>query len=204
MAITRGRDTLIPDRMKKNGASSCPPTRSSSTRSSTSSAITTTAREGRRPLRRREVPGPGPGPIPAGTADDARGPRATHPRLPPPRRDQLVRRVQHRRQHRHRHCTAATAPSSSASRASTSTSPRPAPPGSIERWFGLLTDKLLRRGVHTSVQALEGDIRAWIDTWNTNPRPFTWTKTADEIPPPSPTTCTRSRGRPQNEVLISP
>ena len=51
----------------------------------------------------------------------------------------------------------------------------------VERWFGLLTDKLLRRGVHTSVHALEHDIRAWIDTWNTNPRAFTWTKTADEI-----------------------
>jgi transposase len=49
------------------------------------------------------------------------------------------------------------------------------------RWFGLLTDKLIRRGVHTSVQALEDDIRAWIGTWNQNPRPFTWTKTADEI-----------------------
>jgi len=51
----------------------------------------------------------------------------------------------------------------------------------VERWFGLLTDKLIRRGVHTSVQALENDIRGWIATWNTNPRPFTWTKTADEI-----------------------
>ena len=51
----------------------------------------------------------------------------------------------------------------------------------VERWFGLLTDKLIRRGVHTSVKALEDDIRAWIDTWNQNPRPFTWTKTADEI-----------------------
>jgi transposase len=49
------------------------------------------------------------------------------------------------------------------------------------RWFGLLTDKLIRRGVHTSVQALENDIRAWIATWNDNPRPFTWTKTAGEI-----------------------
>ncbi|WP_217712086.1 IS630 family transposase [Kitasatospora sp. NA04385] len=68
----------------------------------------------------------------------------------------------------------------------------------VERWFGLLTDKLLRRGVHTSVQALENDIKAWISTWNDNPRPFTWTKTADEIlksladyltkiNPPSPT-----------------
>jgi len=51
----------------------------------------------------------------------------------------------------------------------------------VERWFGLLTDKLIRRGVHTSVQALENDIRNWIATWNDNPRPFTWTKTADEI-----------------------
>jgi transposase len=51
----------------------------------------------------------------------------------------------------------------------------------VERWFGLLTDKLIRRGVHTSVQALENDIKDWIATWNTNPRPFAWTKTADEI-----------------------
>src|SRR5215469_12403945 len=51
----------------------------------------------------------------------------------------------------------------------------------VQRWSGLLTDKLIRRGVHTSVQALETDIRDWIATWNDNPRPFTWTKTADEI-----------------------
>ena len=51
----------------------------------------------------------------------------------------------------------------------------------VERWFGLLTDQRLRRGAHTSLQALEQDIRDWIRTWNDNPRPFTWTKTADEI-----------------------
>lgn len=51
----------------------------------------------------------------------------------------------------------------------------------VERWFGLLTDKLIRRGVHTSVQALENDIRTWIQTWNEDPKPFAWTKTADEI-----------------------
>ena len=51
----------------------------------------------------------------------------------------------------------------------------------VERFFGLITDKLIRRGVHTSVAALEADIRQWINTWNENPRPFTWTKTADEI-----------------------
>jgi transposase len=51
----------------------------------------------------------------------------------------------------------------------------------VERWFGLLTEKKLRRGVHKSVTALERDIRAWVNDWNEDPRPFTWTKTADEI-----------------------
>jgi hypothetical protein len=45
----------------------------------------------------------------------------------------------------------------------------------------LLTDKLIRRGARTSVEALDNDIKAWIATWNGNPRPFTWTKTANEI-----------------------
>jgi transposase len=49
------------------------------------------------------------------------------------------------------------------------------------RWFGLLTGKLIRRGARTPVPAPENDIRDWIATWNDNPRPFTWTKTADEI-----------------------
>ena len=51
----------------------------------------------------------------------------------------------------------------------------------VERWFGYLTGQMTRRGVHKSVQALEADIRDWIETWNQNPRPFTWTKTAEEI-----------------------
>jgi len=51
----------------------------------------------------------------------------------------------------------------------------------VERWFALLTDKKLRRGAHRSIQALEKDIRDWITNWNDNPKPFTWTKTADEI-----------------------
>ena len=33
----------------------------------------------------------------------------------------------------------------------------------VERWFGLLTDQMIRRGVHKSVQALEKDIRDWIE-----------------------------------------
>ena len=51
----------------------------------------------------------------------------------------------------------------------------------VERWFALLTDKKLRRGTHTSVAALENDLRDWIKTWNQDPKPFAWTKTADEI-----------------------
>jgi transposase len=51
----------------------------------------------------------------------------------------------------------------------------------VERWFAELTTKLLRRGAHRSVQALNADIRAWIETWNDDPRPFVWTKTADQI-----------------------
>jgi transposase len=51
----------------------------------------------------------------------------------------------------------------------------------VERWFGLLTDQRLRRGVHRSIHALENDIRAWIQQWNADPKPFAWTKTADEI-----------------------
>ena len=51
----------------------------------------------------------------------------------------------------------------------------------VERWFAYLTDDLLRRGDHRSVQALEADIRAWVTAWNENPRPFIWTKTAEQI-----------------------
>jgi transposase/DNA-binding CsgD family transcriptional regulator len=61
----------------------------------------------------------------------------------------------------------------------------------VERWFAELTTKLLQRGVHTSVHALEADIRAWIETWNQDPRPFVWTKTAEEILSSLPRYCQR-------------
>ena len=51
----------------------------------------------------------------------------------------------------------------------------------VERWFAYLTDDLLRRGDHRSVQALERDIRNWATAWNENPKPFIWTKTAEQI-----------------------
>jgi transposase len=51
----------------------------------------------------------------------------------------------------------------------------------VERWFGELTTKKLQRGTHRSVRALNADIRDWITTWNDNPRPYIWTKTAHQI-----------------------
>lgn len=51
----------------------------------------------------------------------------------------------------------------------------------VERWFGFLSDQMIRRGAHKNVQALEADIRAWIKDWNADPKPFIWTKTAEEI-----------------------
>jgi transposase len=51
----------------------------------------------------------------------------------------------------------------------------------VERWFGLLTQQLIRRGVHKSVAALENDVRQWINNWNQDPKPFVWTKTAEDI-----------------------
>ena len=51
----------------------------------------------------------------------------------------------------------------------------------VERWFAELTTKKLRRGTHRSVRELNADIRAWIDTWNHDPKPYIWTKTADQI-----------------------
>ncbi len=51
----------------------------------------------------------------------------------------------------------------------------------VERWFGFITDELIRRGSHSSVQALEADIRAWTKGWNEDPKPFIWTKPAEQI-----------------------
>jgi transposase len=51
----------------------------------------------------------------------------------------------------------------------------------VERWFAELTTRKLRRSAHRSVAELEADLNAWIAAWNDDPRPFVWTKTADEI-----------------------
>jgi transposase len=51
----------------------------------------------------------------------------------------------------------------------------------VERWFAALTEKQIRRGVHRSTRELEQAIRTYIETTNARPKPFVWTKTADEI-----------------------
>jgi transposase len=61
----------------------------------------------------------------------------------------------------------------------------------VERWFSELTSKQLRRGTHRSVQQLNADIRSWIEHWNENPRPYVWTKTADQILDSIARYCTR-------------
>jgi hypothetical protein len=51
----------------------------------------------------------------------------------------------------------------------------------VERWFAMLTEKQIRRGVHRSTRELETAITDYIEIHNQRPKPFVWTKTADEI-----------------------
>src|SRR4029077_9880069 len=51
----------------------------------------------------------------------------------------------------------------------------------VERWFAELPSRKLRRSAHRSVTELENDIRKWINEWNKNPKPFVWTKSADDV-----------------------
>lgn len=51
----------------------------------------------------------------------------------------------------------------------------------VERWFSALTTKKLQRSAHRSIKELADDINAWVDTWNDNPTPLVWHKTAEQI-----------------------
>ena len=51
----------------------------------------------------------------------------------------------------------------------------------VERWFVELTRKQLQRGVHLSTRQLEAAIRAFIESHNHDPKPFKWTKSADDV-----------------------
>jgi len=64
----------------------------------------------------------------------------------------------------------------------------------VERWFALLTEKQLRRGVHRSTNELENAIRSFIRNHNKDPKPFVWHKTADQILDSVARFCTRTSG----------
>jgi transposase len=51
----------------------------------------------------------------------------------------------------------------------------------VERWFKELTDKRLRRGIFTSVAELTEAITTWAAHWNTDPKPFIWKATAQDV-----------------------
>jgi transposase len=51
----------------------------------------------------------------------------------------------------------------------------------VERWFALITDRMIRRGTFRSVAELERAIYQWLAHWNNDPKPFVWTATADVI-----------------------
>ena len=51
----------------------------------------------------------------------------------------------------------------------------------VERLFAYVTADLLQLSDHRSVQALERDLRRWVKAWNDDPKPFIWTKTAEQI-----------------------
>ena len=51
----------------------------------------------------------------------------------------------------------------------------------VERWFAELTTKKLQRSAHRSIKELTADLDAWVATWNDDPKPFVWHKTADQI-----------------------
>jgi transposase len=66
----------------------------------------------------------------------------------------------------------------------------------VERWFANLSDKQIKRGTHRSTRQLEAAIRSYIDIGNEVPKPFVWTKTADEIFEKLKTYCQRTSDSP--------
>jgi transposase len=64
----------------------------------------------------------------------------------------------------------------------------------VERWFAMLTEQQIKRGAHRSTRALEKAIKQYILLTNENPKPFVWTKTADEILASVARFCQRTSG----------
>jgi transposase len=73
----------------------------------------------------------------------------------------------------------------------------------VERFFALLTEKQIRRGVHRSVASLEDAIKRFIDQHNTGPKPFRWTKSAADILASIERFCVRNTPQPHIAVRTS-
>jgi transposase len=71
----------------------------------------------------------------------------------------------------------------------------------VERWFGLLSERALRRGVHRSVADLERDIRAFIEATNADPRPFRWVKSPTTSSPASDASASARSRQPRRTRL---
>jgi transposase len=73
----------------------------------------------------------------------------------------------------------------------------------VERWFAEITNKRIRRGVFRSVKELEAAIREYIVVHNEDPKPFVWTRTADQIPASIARFALRTNTAAQSSPLIS-
>lgn len=73
----------------------------------------------------------------------------------------------------------------------------------VERFFALLTEKQLRRGVHRSTSDLEKAILDYLETHNNDPKPFNWTKSADDILAAIKRFCTRNLKTAENQSIIN-
>jgi transposase len=73
----------------------------------------------------------------------------------------------------------------------------------VERWFAEITNKRIRRGVFRSVKELEAAIREYIVVHNQDPKPFVWTRTADQILASIARFALRTNTAPQSSRLIS-
>jgi transposase len=74
----------------------------------------------------------------------------------------------------------------------------------VERFFALLTDRQLRRGVHRSIAALHDAITSFIEQHNADPKPFRWTKSADDILASIERFCYRNTPEPTDQRTSDP
>ena len=139
-------------------------------------ALSQSAGTGVGPVRRREEPDPGPRQDPAAVADAPRSGRTAQPRLQTPRHPIAVRRSRHRDRPGPRPLLRPP-PRWQAHYTPTSASWI----NQVERFFALLTEKQLRRGVHRSTKELKAVVLRHMDTVNADPKPFRWTRSADDI-----------------------